>query len=73
MEKQNNMTAIIYLTIGLLYWALNSFVRKLEINGDWMLPLVWFLLWPIAFATWMVIFLDMALTWIKNKNGTRYF
>ena len=64
---------MIYLTIGLLYWALNSFVRKLEINGDWMLPLVWFLLWPIAFATWMVIFLDMGITWIKNKNGTRYF
>lgn len=64
---------MIYLTIGLLYWALNSFVRKLEVNGDWMLPLVWFLLWPLAFATWMVIFLDKGLTWIKNKNGTRYF
>ena len=64
---------MMYLTIGLLYWALNSFVRKLEINGDWMLPLVWFLLWPLAFATWMVIFLDKGLTWIKNKNGTRYF
>ena len=64
---------MMYLTIGLLYWALNSFVRKLEVNGDWMLPLVWFLAWPIAFATWMVIFLDKGLTWIKNKNGTRYF
>lgn len=62
-----------YLTIGLLYWALNSFVRKLEVNGDWMLPLVWFLLWPLAFVTWVVIFLDKGLTWIKNKNGTRYF
>lgn len=64
---------MIYLTIGLLYWALNSFVRKLEVNGDWLLPVVWFLFWPVAFATWVVIFLDKGLTWIKNKNGTRYF
>lgn len=64
---------IIYLTIGLLYWALNSFVRKLETGGDWLLPLIWLLVWPIAFTTWMVIFLDKGLTWIKDKNWTKHF
>jgi len=68
---------IIYLTIGLLYWALNSFVRKLEINGDWMLPIVWFLAWPIAFAAWGVLFIYKAtlfiLEWLSTKSISKHF
>lgn len=52
----------IYLIIGLLYWALNAFVRKLETDGDYLLPLVWFLAWPLAAITWLIIL----GVWIKE-------
>ncbi len=59
---------IYYLIIGFLYWAINSFVRKLETNGDWMLPLVWLFAWPLAFLTWFVILIQHLMNWSKNKK-----
>ena len=68
---------LVYLTIGLLYWALNSFVRKLETGGDWLLPLVWFLAWPLAFLAWVVLFLVkgtvLVLEWLSTKSITKHF
>lgn len=62
-----------YFIIGLIYWALNSFVRKLETNGDWMLPLVWFFAWPIAFLTWGVLFIMWIIEEVKTKKFNRHF
>lgn len=68
---------LIYLLIGLSYWALNSFVRKLETGGDWLLPLVWFLAWPLAFISWAVIFMTRGIEyvaeWISTKSRTKHF
>lgn len=68
---------IIYILIGLAYWALNSFVRKLETGGDWLLPLVWFLAWPIAFLSWAALFFEKLLLiigdWLETKNRTKHF
>lgn len=61
------MILMIYLLIGLVYWAINSFVRKLEIDGDYLLPLFWFLGWPIALLTWMVILFLWAVDYSKSK------
>jgi hypothetical protein len=52
----------IYLLIGLIYWLINSFVRKLETDGDYLLPIVWFLAWPLAAITWLIIL----GVWIKE-------
>lgn len=62
-----------YFIIGLMYWALNSFVRKLEIDGDWMLPLVWLFAWPIAFLTWIVIFILWIVEQVKTKKFNKHF
>lgn len=68
---------IIYLLIGLAYWALNSFVRKLDTDGDWLLPLVWFLAWPLAFASWAIILIEklsfVITDWLESKNRTKHF
>lgn len=57
----------IYLLIGLLYWALNSFVRKLEIDEDWTLPIIWFLAWPLAALSWLVILVIYTVEYLKHK------
>lgn len=57
----------IYLIIGLLYWSLNSFVRKLETDGDYLLPLVWFLAWPLAFITWLIILSQWIIDYLTRK------
>lgn len=57
----------IYLTIGLIYWLVNAFIRKLETDGDYLLPLVWFLAWPLAFVTWIIIFGIWIKEYLLNK------
>jgi hypothetical protein len=58
----------IYLLIGLIYWLINSFVRKLETDGDYLLPIVWFLAWPLAAITWFIIL----IVWIKEYLVTKF-
>jgi hypothetical protein len=58
----------IYVVIGCLYWALNSFVRKLDTDGDWLLPLIWFVAWPIGFVSWIVVFIDYLLKKKRKKH-----
>lgn len=66
-----------YFLIGLCYWALNSFVRKLETAGDWLLPLVWFIAWPLALLAWISIgvqhVLGMICDWLETKNIRKHF
>lgn len=68
---------IIYLLIGLTYWAVNSFVRKIETNDDWLLPLVWFLAWPLAFLAWFILlgqkFLFVIADWLETKDVNKHF
>ncbi|MDI9337803.1 MAG: hypothetical protein QM539_05170 [Alphaproteobacteria bacterium] len=37
-----------YFIIGLIYALINVFVRKLETNGDYLLPFIWMFFWPIT-------------------------
>jgi len=60
---------LIYVVIGCLYWALNSFVRKLDTDGDWLLPLVWFFGWPIGLISWTVVFID----YLAKKKRKQHF
>lgn len=45
----------IYFLIGMIYTLINGFVRKLDTDGDWLLPIFWLLLWPIAFIGLAII------------------
>jgi len=40
---------LLYFLIGMGYTFINGFVRKLDTDGDWLLPMFWLLMWPIAF------------------------
>lgn len=43
-----------YILIGLIYWLINMFIRKLprknEDGAGWFLSLFWLLLWPFCFV-----------------------
>lgn len=53
--------ALTYITIGLIYWSINIFIRKLHTKNDpgdgWFLSPLWLLGWPICFASLIVLFL----------------
>lgn len=49
------MIYIIYFSIGFIYWFINSFIRKLEVDENWLLPLVWFIAWPLPILAWCTI------------------
>jgi hypothetical protein len=37
-----------YFLIGILNWTMNTFIRKIDVGGDWLLPLCWFGFWPLT-------------------------
>lgn len=53
---------LVYVLIGLTYWAVNVFVRKLPDKNDpdegWVLAPAWMLLWPIYFIVLIVIYIQ---------------
>lgn len=67
------MIFIIYFTIGLLYWGLNSFVRKLEIDGDWLLPLIWFVAWPLPVIALILVGLEKVVAYLMTKDFRKHF
>lgn len=42
---------MIYYIGGILYVLFNGIVRKIETDGNPMVPLSWFLVWPIFLVT----------------------
>ena len=37
---------MMYFSIGFVYVVINGFVRKLDSDGDWTIPLSMWFLWP---------------------------
>lgn len=58
------MTLIIeiYLLIGLIYLLINTLVRKLNTEDDWMLPMVWLFFWWLCFIVLFIL-------WIQKKKS----
>jgi hypothetical protein len=56
---------IIYYFIGLSYWAINIFVRKLHLKNDdgagWFLVPMWLFLWPMCFV-------GLFFAWVSNMK-----
>lgn len=56
----------LYMLIGLLYWAINIFIRKLHRENQpedgWYLTLVWVFLWPICFIGILIAFIQRKIT-----------
>lgn len=48
----------IYLIIGLIYTLINIFIRKLDVDNDWMIVLVWWFMWPICFIAIIINYLN---------------
>ncbi len=55
-----------YITIGIIYTIINGAVRKLNSDGDWLLPWCWLLLWPVFFLT--LFFKLFSILYLKIKN-----
>lgn len=49
-----------YFLIGLIYTFINGYIRKIDTEGDFLLPMVWLCLWPICF-------IGLAACFIQNK------
>ena len=58
-----------YTLIGMAYWAVNIFIRKLHLkndnNGAELIVLMWIFLWPICFLALIVFGVSDMLK--KNK------
>lgn len=39
--------AAIWLGVGVIYTLVNGLVRKIDTDGDWLLPIAWITLWPM--------------------------
>lgn len=52
------MIALLYCLIGLAYWAVNIFVRKLHTKNEpgegWFLAPLWMFMWPLCFMSLFV-------------------
>lgn len=46
--------AAIWLTVGIGYTLVNGLIRKIDTDGDWLLPIAWITLWPIMIPTLIV-------------------
>lgn len=58
-----------YFIIGIIYAIINGAIRKIDTDGDWLLPLTWIIAWPIGFASLLVIGVIKLIKTIKLKNG----
>lgn len=47
-----------YFLVGLAYWAINIFIRKLHLkndnNGAELIVMMWLFLWPICFLVLII-------------------
>jgi hypothetical protein len=39
--------AMIWFIVGILYAFVNGAIRKIDTDGDWLLPIAWITLWPM--------------------------
>jgi hypothetical protein len=53
---------LFYTLIGIAYWAINIFVRKLHLQNDegdgWFLVPFWVFLWPFCFIALIARFIS---------------
>lgn len=61
--KDPHIYYVVYYFIGLSYWAINIFVRKLHTKNDtgegWFLAPMWLFLWPMCFIA-------LFFVWVSN-------
>ena len=60
-----------YFIIGIIYAVINGAIRKIDTDGDWLLPLAWIIVWPIGLASLLVGLVIKLIKTIKLKlkNG----
>lgn len=54
-----------YFLIGLIYVLVNALIRKIDTDGDWLIALVWLLLWPFCFIALITALIQDLI--YKNK------
>lgn len=68
MLNDAHLYYVIYYFIGLSYWSVNIFVRKLHTKNDpgdgWFLAPMWVILWPMCFTALFIV-------WMGNVRDKR--
>ena len=62
---------MIYLIIGLVYVLINTLIRKIDLDDDWFLPIVWWTLWPIFAICWLVVLVNIFIEYILDIIADR--
>lgn len=57
-----------YFIIGIIYAVINGTIRKIDTDGDWLLPLAWIIVWPIGIASLLVGWVIKLIKKLKLKN-----
>jgi hypothetical protein len=55
-----------YAIIGILYCFINGAIRKLDTNGDFLLPMFWIFGWPMALG--MLGYSAVKNYFVKHSN-----
>jgi len=59
---EKDLFYITYIGIGLVYWAINIWVRKLPSKDEyfegWVIAPVWVVFWPICFAVLLIAYIQ---------------
>ncbi len=58
-----------YFIIGIIYAIINGAIRKIDTDGDWLLPLAWIIVWPIGLTSLLVSWVIKLIKKLKLKNG----
>lgn len=62
---------LIYILIGLIYWSVNIFIRKLHLRNEygdgWFLSPFWLLGWPLCFLILIITYLEYLKTKYHGK------
>ncbi len=58
-----------YFIIGIIYAVINGAIRKVDTDGDWLLPLAWIIVWPVGLASLLVGWVIKLIKKLKLKNG----
>lgn len=45
-----------YLIIGVIYCLINAFIRRIDIDGDSHLPLMWLFLWGMCVVAHIIAY-----------------
>lgn len=57
--------AAVWFIVGIIYAIINGAVRKIDTDGDWLLPFAWVTMWPFMLPA---VIVSGVYRKLKNRN-----